>query len=396
MICRFLIVVFLFSLFIQPAVAQFEDIFPRNYPYQLRSSEERELRYGMGNFDGEGTKDLILMFSRRISKFQSSVTLGKYEMRDSRWVLVDQTEPREYGIPETYLAMLGIFFRGVPFPFTLPYTDAEIPSHDLDGDGDEELLFFNGSSGSSFDVTILDYEDGHFFDMGEVNGPQTIIDIDGDGTLEMIGRRIPDSGPSTVKDKTFFLHTIVGNRYENIGLIPPEAYTVLINQQDESFRLRRDIWSFGEAFVTRIVHGPLDEAIAWFYSNRSKVTSSGYRRASGPSPGTVEDLQEMEQLLIVPAKKYLANKRGRGPEVWEIFRYRPVDDAYLRTQDREGLRLLRNYFFALHGYVFKSEDLQRYFSAFEWYKPSPRFEKKWLSQMERINVDRVLQEEQRR
>jgi hypothetical protein len=396
MIRRFLIVGFLFSIFIQPAAAQFEASLPRNYPYELRSSEELQLRYATGNFDGSGTEDLILVSSRRMGAMHSTAVFGKYEMRDSRWVLVSQSEPREVGIPNTYLSMLGIFFRGVPFPFTLPYTDVEIPIHDMDGDGDEELLFFVSAGGSSFDATIVDYEDGRFFDMGEVEGPRTILDIDGDGTLEMIGRRIPDSGPSTVKDKTFFLYKIVGNRYENTGLIPPEAYTILINQQDESFRLRGDIFSFGEAFVPRIVHGPLEEAITWFYENRDKVTSSGYSRTSGPSPGSVDDLEEMEQLFVVPAKRYLANKSGRGPEVWGIFRYRPVDDEYLRGQDREGLRLLRNYFYALHGYVFKSQDLQRYFSAFDWYKPTPRFEEKWLSQIELINVDRVLGEEQRR
>jgi hypothetical protein len=396
MIRRFLTVVFLFSLFNQPAVAQFEDSLPRNYPYQLRSSEERELRYGMDDFDGDGKEDLILVFSRRMGAMHSTAVFSKYEMRESRWVLTSQSEPREVGIPETYLAMLGIFFRGVPFPFILPYTDAEIPTHDMDGDGDEELLFFVSLGGSSFSLIIMDYEDERFFDMGMAHGLLTILDVDGDGALEMIGRRIPDSGPSTVEDKTFFLYRIVGNRYENVGLIPQEAYTVIINQQDESFRLRKNIWSFGEAFVTRIVHGPLEEAIAWFYTNRDKVTSSGYRRVSGPSPGTIEDLQEMEQLFIAPAKRYLSDKQGRGPEIWEIFQYRPIDDEYLRTQDRDGLRLLRNYFYALHGYIFKSQDLQRYFSAFAWYKPSPRFEEKWLSQIERINVDRVLREEQRR
>ena len=50
--------------------------------------------------------------------------------------------------------------------FVLPYTDAEIPTHDMDGDGDDELLFFVSLGGSSFSLIVMGYEDDRFFDMG--------------------------------------------------------------------------------------------------------------------------------------------------------------------------------------------------------------------------------------
>ena len=50
------------------------------------------------------------------------------------------------------------------------------------------------------------------------------------------------------------------------------------------------------------------------------------------------------------------------------------------------LRIMRNYIFARHGYIFKSDDLRQYFSQYDWYTPISRNVTKELSKIERDNI----------
>ncbi|WHY66641.1 YARHG domain-containing protein [Neobacillus sp. SuZ13] len=50
------------------------------------------------------------------------------------------------------------------------------------------------------------------------------------------------------------------------------------------------------------------------------------------------------------------------------------------------LRLARNEIYARHGYVFKSEDLQTYFSSKSWYQPDQSFDGS-LNEIEKENVN---------
>ena len=50
----------------------------------------------------------------------------------------------------------------------------------------------------------------------------------------------------------------------------------------------------------------------------------------------------------------------------ESFEY--VGMEALESWTKEDLRKLRNYIFAQYGYIFKSEDLSRYFKKFDWYE----------------------------
>lgn len=52
---------------------------------------------------------------------------------------------------------------------------------------------------------------------------------------------------------------------------------------------------------------------------------------------------------------------------------------------KEQLRLARNEIYARHGYVFKSEDLQKYFSSKSWYHENTSYDGS-LSEVEKDNV----------
>lgn len=62
------------------------------------------------------------------------------------------------------------------------------------------------------------------------------------------------------------------------------------------------------------------------------------------------------------------------------------------------LRLLRNYFFAWHGYQFNSKDLRELFTSFDWYFPNPETKANpdLFTDQERKTYEQVLAEEKRR
>jgi YARHG domain/zinc-ribbon domain len=70
----------------------------------------------------------------------------------------------------------------------------------------------------------------------------------------------------------------------------------------------------------------------------------------------------------------------------------PVSDKRVMSEEdianltKGQLRLARNEIYARHGYVFKSQDLQKYFSSKSWYHPDPSFDGS-LNEVEKENVD---------
>lgn len=69
---------------------------------------------------------------------------------------------------------------------------------------------------------------------------------------------------------------------------------------------------------------------------------------------------------------------------WLCERYAEPEE--LENKSSRELRLMRNYIFARHGYIFESEDLRQYFSRFDWYTPVSRNVVSELSEIERHNI----------
>lgn len=64
---------------------------------------------------------------------------------------------------------------------------------------------------------------------------------------------------------------------------------------------------------------------------------------------------------------------------------RVMQEEDLATLTKGQLRLARNEIYARHGYIFKSEDLQKYFANKSWYHPNPSFDGS-LTEVEKQNV----------
>lgn len=60
--------------------------------------------------------------------------------------------------------------------------------------------------------------------------------------------------------------------------------------------------------------------------------------------------------------------------------------AYLTPEE---LRLLRNHIYARRGYIFKSEDLKKHFSNYEWYHPRLAEAESQLNNIEKNNISLV-------
>lgn len=69
---------------------------------------------------------------------------------------------------------------------------------------------------------------------------------------------------------------------------------------------------------------------------------------------------------------------------WLCTRRAEPDD--LENKSSYELRIMRNYIFARHGYIFKSDDLRLYFSQYDWYTPTSRNVTQELSNIERDNI----------
>jgi hypothetical protein len=85
-----------------------------------------------------------------------------------------------------------------------------------------------------------------------------------------------------------------------------------------------------------------------------------------------------------------------APEEMDRWYPKGISDTQLKLLTKSQLRLMRNYFYALHGYEFSSPDLRSYFGKMSWYKPNSEFTEDQLGWVEMETVARISAEESRR
>ena len=72
---------------------------------------------------------------------------------------------------------------------------------------------------------------------------------------------------------------------------------------------------------------------------------------------------------------------------------RLVTEKDLTGLDANDLRIMRNWIYARHGYIFKSRDLKDYFSQMPWYNPCSSDVSSQLSKIEKQNVEFIKRHE---
>ncbi len=61
--------------------------------------------------------------------------------------------------------------------------------------------------------------------------------------------------------------------------------------------------------------------------------------------------------------------------------------------NKSTLRIIRNHILAMHGYIFQSKELQKYFEAQPWYKKARNNDSVQLNFIEQMNISRIQGEE---
>lgn len=77
----------------------------------------------------------------------------------------------------------------------------------------------------------------------------------------------------------------------------------------------------------------------------------------------------------------------------KMFSVRIIEKEVLKKYSSDELRIIRNEIFADYGYIFKSIDLNKYFSEKDWYNPRYRDVSDKLSDVERWNIKIILENE---
>lgn len=87
--------------------------------------------------------------------------------------------------------------------------------------------------------------------------------------------------------------------------------------------------------------------------------------------------------------KLLAASEGEGKDKYDWLSTREATHKDLSGKSSDELRIMRNWIYARHGYIFKSADLREYFSKFSWYHPTSSDVSHELSRLEKHNVSMI-------
>ena len=85
-----------------------------------------------------------------------------------------------------------------------------------------------------------------------------------------------------------------------------------------------------------------------------------------------------------------------GSEIFPDSDVRRITDGELKNMELFQLNLAKNEIYARHGYVFKNILLKYYFSNREWYYEDTDFNGELNTEVEKANMERIAEEEERR
>jgi hypothetical protein len=106
-----------------------------------------------------------------------------------------------------------------------------------------------------------------------------------------------------------------------------------------------------------------------------------YKRVEeGQQPSELSEIEKLNVEVIVRVEKRLR----------EELSTRVISRQVLEGLFIEDARKLRNEIYARHGKIFKDQNIQKYFSSFDWYTPDAKFSEKSLSRIERRNYAAIL------
>lgn len=88
-------------------------------------------------------------------------------------------------------------------------------------------------------------------------------------------------------------------------------------------------------------------------------------------------------------QEYLKECKENANPNFDWLSTREVTPKDLENKSKEQLRIMRNWIYARHGYIFKSKDLTEYFEKFPWYEPTSKNVTSEFNKIEQANVSLI-------
>lgn len=124
-----------------------------------------------------------------------------------------------------------------------------------------------------------------------------------------------------------------------------------------------------------------------FYKSGPKSNVAATKTIDQSKDKAVENKdQSSNDHLSTKEKSHESSNLSSSDHILPASDKRVVSEEDIANLTKGQLRLARNEIYARHGYGFKSQDLQTYFSSKSWYHPDPSFDGS-LNEVEKENVD---------
>ncbi len=131
-------------------------------------------------------------------------------------------------------------------------------------------------------------------------------------------------------------------------------------------------------------------AIIIFASNSSSVS---FER---DGVGVVEMQEEDESASVYEEREESNSYEEYGTGSNQYFfpsDKKQITFSILDEYSQDEIAIIRNEIYARHGYVFQLEQYARYFESKEWYSPNPYFDESVFSELEKDNIDTIIEYE---
>ncbi|MCM3568994.1 YARHG domain-containing protein [Neobacillus mesonae] len=120
---------------------------------------------------------------------------------------------------------------------------------------------------------------------------------------------------------------------------------------------------------------------------------SFYSGSCGYSIPVLSGTSEDDLSLIIQTSVFEISSAEHGEYIISDSDNQRLTQRDIEPLTLEQLRLARNEIYARHGYIFKSKDLQDYFSKKPWYSQDASYNGTDLSEVEKANVELIQQRE---
>lgn len=162
--------------------------------------------------------------------------------------------------------------------------------------------------------------------------------------------------------------------------------------------------AYGEDVLKILCHDVLDNKDISINGNKIKIAGVEYRIELSTFYGSKDCVMNLRNdtgicfMMLDGVSANIVNAvPGEYKMMWEpgteilqtipLFYWKdssyPNINGWKYRNSKKDLRLLRNLFYAKHGYIFKSADLKEIFEKFDWYKPNSKFSENSLSNWEK-------------